>query len=376
MSFRNKLSQMWGNIQSVLFPDLVSRVGELSILHKKLISILELIRIEEFLPCNRFNNGRIPKDRPQIARSYIAKIVFKLQDTKQLAECLKRDEQLRVICGWERSSTIPSLSKFSRVFHEFASISLPNIVHEALIKEVYKDELILHLVKDSTPIEAREKALKKELGPKERKKINDRNNKRRKRAGELNRRAKQLEQKDLNKMIEDLPKACDKGMKRSAQGYTTIWKGYKLHAAVDDNCIPITALVTSASLNDCEVAIPLAEKASLAAKNLYDLMDSAYDHIEIKRHCESLGHVAIIDPCPHNKVQKIQKEAEREGKKLFKTAKDIRYKNRFPKERFNAVYKDYHGGRTIYYRGHEKISCHVMFGVLVLAASTLIKIIT
>ena len=49
----------------------------------------------------------------------------------------------------------------------------------------------------------------------------------------------------------------DKGMKKSAQGYTTIWKGYKVHAAVDDDCIPLAVIITSASLNDCEVAIPL-----------------------------------------------------------------------------------------------------------------------
>src|SRR5581483_11300050 len=105
------------------------------------------------------------------------------------------------------------------------------------------------------------------------------------------RRQKQLQESDVNKMIEELPKACDKGMKKSAQGYTKIWKGYKLHAAVDDHCIPLAVIVTSASLNDCEAAIPLMTKANRAGKNLYHLMDAAYDHPEIKERSVSLGSV-------------------------------------------------------------------------------------
>lgn len=180
-----------------------------------------------------------------------------------------------------------------------------------------------------------------------------------------------------DKMMEELPNKCDKGMKISAEGYTKIWKGYKLHSAVDDHGVPLAVIVTSASLNDCEVAIPLAAKSHQAATNFYDLMDAAYDHPEIKMHSISLGHVPIIDKCPQNKAQKIEKEAEKERKNIlnFKTAEDRRYKERLPKERFNALYKDYHGGRNIFYRGHPKVFCHVMFGVLVVAAMAIIKLI-
>jgi hypothetical protein len=198
-----------------------------------------------------------------------------------------------------------------------------------------------------------------------------------KKNGELNRRQKQLNETNIDKMIEELPKSCDKGMKKSAQGYTTIWKGYKLHAAVEDHCVPLAVIVTSASVNDCEVAIPLAAKSNQVAKNFYDLMDAAYDHPEIKEHSISLGHVPIIDQCPHTAEQKTEKELEIERKKHlnFTTAEDRRYKRRLPKERFNALFKDYCGGRNIFYRGHAKVSCHVMFGVLALTASTLIKML-
>ena len=95
-------------------------------------------------------------------------------------------------------------------------------------------------------------------------------------------------------MLELLPTECDKGMKKCSLGYTTIWKGYKLHAAVDDHCIPLAVIVTSASLNNCEAAIPLAVKSHRVVTNLYDLMGAAYDHPEIKEHSVKLGHVPVM----------------------------------------------------------------------------------
>jgi hypothetical protein len=374
MSFRATLSDFWFNIQHTLFPLLENDLGELSSDHKKLISILELVRIEDFLPYTRFNVGRPVKDRAPIAKAFIAKIVFKIVHTKQLIKYLKLDKQLRIICGWD-SSKIPSESKFSRAFQEFAATSLPEKVHQSLIKNVYTNQIIGHVVKDSTPIEVREKHLKKDSAKKRKKQKADK--RKAKKSGELNRRQRQLKENNLEKMIQDLPKDCDKGMKKSAQGYTMIWKGYKLHAAVDDNCIPLAVIVTSASLNDCEAAIPLASKCARVAVNFYDLMDAAYDHPEIKEHSISLGHIPLIDKCPHSAAQKTEKENEKERKKLLKfvPAEDKRYQERLPKERFNALYKDYCGGRSIFYRGHSKVSCHVSFGVLTLAASMIINLV-
>lgn len=371
MHIDNKLSPFWNKVQYKLFPQMEKDVGKLSTIHKQLISLLELIRIESFVPYTPFNNGRPAKDRACIARAFIAKIVFKQTYTKQIIELLKTDKQLRVICGWDFASEIPSESKFSRVFKEFASSSLPDLVHQNLIKEFHEGKIIFHVVKDSVPLETRERHLKKESAKIRKSKKNKKNKK------ELNRRQKQLIEPDFNVNLLNLPKYCDKGMKRSAQGYTKIWKGYKLHAAISDECLPLAVIITSASLNDCEVAIPLATKTSKVATNFYDLMDAAYFHEEIKAHSISIGHVPIIDPCPNSKLQKIEKEKEAERKKLlnFKTAEDIRYKERLPKERFNALYKDYYGGKTILYRGYEKVFCHVMFGVLALAASTIIKLI-
>lgn len=376
MTFRSTLSQMWFNIQYTLFPLVEQQAGELCDQYKKLISILELVRIETFLPCYRFNFGRPTKDRVFIARAFIAKIVLKLPYTKQIVRALQKDKQLRIICGWEEHSPIPSESKFSRAFKEFAESSLPDKVHQALIRDVYKDKIIGHICNDSTSLIGREKALKKKGTTKERKKMANERYKREKRGEELSRRKKQMTQ-PVDEMIAELPARCDFGMKKNAQGVTTAWKGYKLHAAIDDMGIAISAILTSASLNDCEVGIPLMAKSNQVVNNFYDLMDSAYDVDEIKEYSLSLGHVPLIDVNARGEAQKIENEKEEKRKCLLNayTAEDIRYRSRFPKERFNGIFKEYYGGKNIQYKGSLKVFCHSMFGILTYTATTLLSLL-
>jgi hypothetical protein len=63
---------------------------------------------------------------------------------------------------------------------------------------------------------------------------------------------------------------------------------------VADGDIPISAILTAASLHDSQVAIPLATMTAQRVTNLYDLMDNAYDAPEIKANSRALGHVPII----------------------------------------------------------------------------------
>ena len=62
----------------------------------------------------------------------------------------------------------------------------------------------------------------------------------------------------LEEMLEDLPRQCDKGAKKNAQGYKVAWNGYKCHADVADGGIPVSCVVTAVSVHDSQVAIPLA----------------------------------------------------------------------------------------------------------------------
>jgi hypothetical protein len=64
---------------------------------------------------------------------------------------------------------------------------------------------------------------------------------------------------------------------RNAKGHKTSWIGYKLHIDTADGDIPVSCLLTSASVHDSQVALPLATITSGRVTNLYDLMDSAYD---------------------------------------------------------------------------------------------------
>jgi len=370
--FYSTLSNVWDNIQYNLFPFLTKNIGSLSPEYERLAAIFELIRIEDFIPCSRFNFGRPLKDRRFIARAFVAKIFLKFSYTKSFINHLESDDQLKVLCGWDRFAKIPSESVFSRAFADFAKSGLPEIVHKVLITKAYEGLSVGHVTRDSTPINAREKFLKKEGTRQERKKKLNVKYRKEKKEG-TSRKQMQLKQ-DLRTSLNDLPKQCDIGSKKGSQGYITAWKGYKLHLAVDDNCVPLAAILTSASLNDSEAAIPLGEKAKYVT-NFYDLMDSAYNDPEIKEHSISLGHIPLIDEHARSKEQKALKKAEKDRKRLlnFTTAEDRRYRLRFSKERGNAVLKEYYGCKNIQVKGHTKVFCHVMFGILTLAAAIIIN---
>jgi hypothetical protein len=379
MNLRTTLSQVWKNIQYTLFPMQEEDIGPISEKHKKLISILELVKIECFI--SRIYTpggvGRPNKDRCPLARAFIAKILFKFDFTNQLRDHLLSDKQLRRICGWESSRQIPSESKFSRVFEEFAKLKLPEHVHASLIKDLYQGEIIGHVTRDSTPIKAREKPIKKSKKiALESKKSKGRPKKGHEKEKKLTRIEQQLQgTMTLEEMENDLPKQCDFGKKKSPDGYPLVWKGYKLHVAVDDHCIPLAAIVSSASLQDNQAAIPLGIKANNVAKNFYDLMDSIYDVKGVLEHSRSLGHIPIVDKKPANAEQKKTKRAEEKRRRVINwlPAEERRYKERRKSERFNALFKDYYGGRLVRYRGHLKATCHLMFGVLTLAASLLLN---
>jgi hypothetical protein len=379
MILRNTLSQIWNNIQLSLFPQQEEEIGPISEKHKKLIAILELIRIEYFVGryYQRGGVGRPTKDRVALARAFVAKVIFKLEYTNQLRDYLLSDKQLRRICGWESVRQVPSESKFSRVFDEFSILKLPEQVHEALIKDLYCEEIVGHVTKDSTPIQARERAVKipKKCQEQQKPKKTGRPRKGVIFEKKLTRIERQGTGKmSIKEMIEELPMHCDYGKKKSASGYPHIWKGYKLHVAVDDHCIPLAAIVTSASLQDNQAAIPLALKSEKVAKNFYDLMDANYDVTGILQHSRFLGHVPIVDKRPANAEQKKLKKAENKRRRIVNwlPSEDQRYKERSKSERFNALFKDHYGGGLVRYRGHTKASCHLMFGILSLAASLLL----
>jgi hypothetical protein len=106
-------------------------------------------------------------------------------------------------------------------------------------------------------------------------------------------------------------------------------------------------------------------------------MDAGYDDVCIFEHSKSLGHVPLIKKNPRSSKQ-AQKEIKEENlarKTLnWMPAEEVRCNNRSGSERANSRIKDEFGALNIRVRGYSKVTCHLMFGVLVLAADQLIKL--
>jgi hypothetical protein len=378
MPLRETLSNTWDHIQGFLFPMLREEVGRLTAQHERLVIVLNVVRVEAFVQMWSGLPGRPLEDRHALARAFVAKAVLNLPTTASLIERLAVDATLRRLCGWERASQVPSESTFSRAFAEFAASALPSHVHEALIKKTHKDRLVGHIARDATAIEVREKPMRAApAGPETPKRKRGRPKKGEVIAKPVPRRLELQTGMTLAQMLTDLPSRCDVGTKRNAKGYKTSWIGYKLHIDTADGDIPISCLLTSASVHDSQVAIPLSIITASRVTNLYDLMDSAYHAPEISAKSRELGHVPIIEANPRRGGKK-EAQAEARAKRCagYELAEHIRYNQRSAAERVNGNLKDNCGGNHVRVRGASKVLCHLMFGILVVTAEQIMRLVT
>lgn len=339
-----------------------------------LVEVLELAQIERHLPYTGRVPGRPREDRCAIARAFVAKSVYNMPTTEYLLDRLESDIKLRRICGWERKSDVPSSSTFSRAFSEFADSRLGEVVHEELIKRHLGNQLVGHVSRDSTAIEARENPavkVKEEKKPKKR----GRPKKGEERIKEPTRLEKQSSGISLDEMIEDIPIACNVGTKKNSKGYKVTWTGYKLHIDAADGGIPVSCMISSASMHDSQAAIPLAEITNQRITHCYDLMDAAYDALPIKKHSESLGHVPVIDENPRTKERKAEIKQEQKARRSagYKEAETVRYNERSTVERVNGRLKDEFGGRMVRVKGATKVMTHLMFGIITLTVDQLMR---
>lgn len=177
----------------------------------------------------------------------------------------------------------------------------------------------------------------------------------------------------FDEAFNELPTACNWGVKRDTDGNTYRWRGYKAHISWGDNMMPLGCFTSSASLHDSQVAIPLMKRLATSVTSCYDLMDSAYDADSIHKVSEALGHVPIIDANPR---RSNSKSAEQSPCYTFVPAESVRYKERSNAERGNSRLKDSFGLRFVRVRGHDKVHLHVMFGIIALFADQLLKPLT
>jgi len=359
--------QRWTVLQYDLIPELTRECGGFTPRLEKLVHILDWARIEEWSVRTWLGIGRKPHERSALANAFVAKAVLGLSTTRALIERLAMDRVLKRLCGFSMWKQVPNEATFSRAFAEFAQAKLAEHVHESLVKNYLGDTLIGHISRDGTAIEAREKPAKKapavtaDTSTKARR---GRPKKDEARPAKVSKIARQRGQM-LPAMLSDLPKACDRGTKCNAQGYKNSWNGYKLHIDTADCGVPVSVLLTSASVHDSQTAVPLATMTAARVTNLYDLMDAAYCSIELHEHSRSLGHIPLIDHNPRGGA-----------KDEFEPADAVRYKERSQAERTNARLKDEFGGRNVRVRGPDKVMSHLMFGMLVLTADQLMRLFT
>jgi hypothetical protein len=355
------LTTIFHSLQRQLFPVLEEELGPLTALDQQFCEVISLTQLGCFTGVYEWcGEGRPPCSRLWLAHAFIAKHVYQFPATGALIEALKTRPTLRRLCGWDSAGEIPSEPTFSRAFAEFAADQLPQRIHENMVKVHAGPKLVGHVSRDATAIEAPERPAPK-LAPEpkpSRKRGRPKN-------GEVRptpppKRLEVQPTRTLAENLTDLPTRCDVGCKRNSKGHQESWIGYKLHLDTIDGDLPVSAVLTSASVHDSQVAIPLAQMTAARVTSLYDLMDSAYDAPQIYAFSHSLGHVPIIDPNPRGR-----------DKIPFAPAQARRFRERSASERVNSLLKERYGGRWVRVRGAAKVMCHLMFGLVALTASAL-----
>jgi hypothetical protein len=380
----------WNVVQHELIPELEAHWGAMTPKLERVIHILEWVRIEEFTAVSWCGVGRPPFERAWLANAFVAKAVLGMTTTAGLIERLMIDRALRRICGFPLHKALPSEATFSRAFDEFAGGRLGQRVHEALIKEHLGDQLIGHLNRDGTAIEARERPARNgkaaEKGattaqptllateespaaptstlapPAPARKRGRRGGAKRVRRRRPPRSSASAG-KPWRKCSRRFPPRVIAARSAMPKATRTVGPATSCISTPPTVVSPISALLSSASMHDSLAAISLSLISAERVTNLYDLMDAAYCSTELRAHSKSLGHVPLIDHNP------------RRGEKIeFSPAEAIRYHERSAAERSNARLKDEFGGRNIRVRGHTKVMAHLMFGLLALSADQLMRL--
>ena len=247
-------------------------------------------------------------------------------------------------------------------------MKLAQKVHDAFVETYHSDRLIGHVSRDSSAICSREKAVYSEKANKEESPKRKRG---RPKKGEvvpppIPTRLERQQEMNLEEMLEDLPKVCDKGTKINSKGYKIAWTGFKIHIDTIDGDIPISSVLTSASVHDSQVALPLSKITHGKVTALYELMDAAYDSSIIREGTQSSGCIGLID---FNKRSKTDT-------RCFAPHEKERYKERSSAERVNGNLKDNCGGRFVRVKGHDKVFAHLGFGLLVIAVEQTLRLLS
>lgn len=330
--------------------------------------------MDALVGCQGCRVGAPEHSRLALAQAFIAKAVLGFEQARQLHSRLLVDRVLRTLLGFKPQRALPSQATFSRAFAQFAKTGLPAKVHEALVRKHLGGHLIGHIARDATAIPARERAQYSAaetaaLNQAKAAKVSQEPKRRGPRpAGAApvaprSRIPAQLLQTPQQALAQ-LPLLCNKGKKRNAQGHFNTWVGYKLHLDVACCGVPISAALTSASVYDNQVSVPLARLSASRVTSLYTLMDAAYDSEPLRQLERQLGHVPIV----------AINSRGREHPPVLDAAQKKRFAERTVVERINARLKDGFGCGCMWVKGHAKVLCHTTFAVLAVSADALMRL--
>lgn len=383
---QRELGQWAGGLELALTP-----------MHQRIVHTLDWLNLEGLIGYAGKRAGPPERSRLALAQAFVAKAILGFEKTTQLRSRLAVDTVLVRLLGFESHRRLPSEATFSRAFAEFAQMGLPAKAHEALIRQHLGGQLIGHIARDSTAIHARERAQYSEqqtaaLNEAKAAKVAkaagkasatpDSAPKRRGRpsAGSVTGgKAAKADKADKAKArsripvqllqtpaqaLADLPQLCNKGKKRNAQGHFNTWVGYKLHLDVACCGVPITAALTSASVYDNQVSVPLARLSAQRVTSLYTLMDAAYDSEPLRQLERELGHVPIV----------AINSRGRSHPPTLDEAEKKRFGERTVVERINSRLKDSFGCASMWVKGPTKVLCHTTFAVLAVSVDALMRL--
>ena len=345
---------------------------ELTHVHQRIVHTLDWLEMDGLLGYAGRTAGAPQCSRLALAQAFVAKAVLGFERTTQL--CLLVDSVLRRLLGFETDRALPSEATFSRAFAEFARIGLPARAHEALARKHLGESVIGHIARESTAMHTRERAQysAQEVAASKAARIGGtpKEPKRRGRppvgsppAAPRSRMPAQLLQTP-ERALAQLPLLCNKSKKRNAQSHLNTWAGYKLHLDVACCGVPITAVLTSASVYDNQVSVPLTRLSAQRVTSLYTLIDAAYDGEPVRQLERELGHVPIV----------AINSRGRQNPPTLDAAEKRRFGERTVARRINSRLKDSFGCTSMWVKGLAKVLCHTTFPVPAVSVDALMRL--
>ena len=224
----------WNDIQEPWFPWLREEVDPLTEALGRLVTTLDVIGLEAFVPDPPRGPGRPPEDRRGLARAFVAKAMLGIPTTSRFDRTPRRRQ---VAAAYPRLGATLASALGSHVLSRLRGVRAwrsARQVARSADRALAGGRIIGVIARDATEIEAREKPAANEANDKKddppsdgaqppRKRGRPRKDEQRPKP-EPTRLERQTSQ-TVDQMLAELPTACDVGSKKNSKGYKETWVG-------------------------------------------------------------------------------------------------------------------------------------------------------